>query len=80
MKNSDESIRNRSRDLPVYSAVPQSNASPRASNKLHIQIHIHISTLLHVSAADLHRYGATNTFETQTFSIPFVVLKYTALL
>jgi hypothetical protein len=30
MKNSDDTIGNRSRDLPVCSAVPQTNAPPRA--------------------------------------------------
>jgi len=33
MKNSSDTIGNRTRDLPAYSAVPQPNASPRAPRK-----------------------------------------------
>jgi len=32
MKNSDDTIGNRNRDLPIYNAVPQPNAPPRAPN------------------------------------------------
>ena len=31
MKNSNDTIRNRTRDLPTFSAVPQPTALPRAS-------------------------------------------------
>ena len=75
MKNSNQSIGNRSRNLPSYSVVSQSNAPPRASNNLPILIYIHISTQLHVSATDVHRHGDTNMFKTYPFTIKFVVLK-----
>jgi len=36
MKNSNDIIRNRNRDLPTYSAVPQPTASPRTLNTYYI--------------------------------------------
>ena len=36
MKNPNDGIGNRTRDLPTCSAVPQPNAIPRASQKVHI--------------------------------------------
>ena len=36
MKNSNDSIGNRTRDLPTCSAVPQPNAIPRAPQQTHI--------------------------------------------
>jgi len=38
MKNSNNNIRNRTRDLPNYSAVPQPNAPPRAPSHLSWQL------------------------------------------
>jgi hypothetical protein len=42
-KNSNDTIRNRTRDLPACSAVPQPTAPPRAPNKTYIKTTIKIS-------------------------------------
>jgi len=73
MKNSNESIGKRSRDLPAYSAMPQPNAPRRTTDNLNILIHIHISTQLHVSAADRQSHGYTNMFKVYSFAIKFVM-------
>jgi hypothetical protein len=36
MKNSNDNIGNRTRDLPACSAVPQPTAPPRVPNALHV--------------------------------------------
>ena len=41
MKNSNDNIGNRTRDLPACSAVPQPTAPPRARLKLRAQITLH---------------------------------------
>ena len=41
MKNSDDIIGNRSRDLPTCSAVPQLTVPPRAPYYIYIYIYIH---------------------------------------
>ena len=44
MKNSNDTIGNRSRDLPACSTVPQPTAPPRASRRFHSNTNYHKST------------------------------------
>ena len=42
MKNSNDTIGNRTRDLPSYSSVPQPTASPRVLHKLQVETEVSI--------------------------------------
>jgi len=53
MEVSDDTIRNRIRDLPDCSAVPQPTALPRAPIYIYIYIYIYICRLIKAKAIPL---------------------------
>jgi hypothetical protein len=60
MKNSSDTMGNRTRDFPVCSAVPQPTASPRAPNFLN---YLRIIIIIIISMANNEQYLANNCLD-----------------